>query len=114
MIRLTASGWAPASRPPTVTAPESGRARVVKMRIVVDLPAPLGPSRAKTEPAETSRLTPSSATTLSPYRLTRSRASIAADLPMFEVIPEKQGRSHSPQEQPPQGAPAPPPTSPKP
>ncbi len=39
-----------------------GREQVARMRTIVVLPAPLGPSRAKTEPASTARSTPSSAT----------------------------------------------------
>jgi hypothetical protein len=41
--------------------PESGRDRVVRIFMVVDLPAPFGPSSANTSPAATSKSIPSSA-----------------------------------------------------
>src|SRR5688500_12282427 len=52
---------------------------VVRMRTVVVLPAPLGPSRPSTVPAGTSRFTPSTAT-MSPNRLPRSSTKMAASL----------------------------------
>lgn len=50
--------------PATRASPESGRERVVRILMVVDLPAPLGPSRAKMDPLATVRFSPSSALTL--------------------------------------------------
>ena len=47
--------------PATRAAPLSGRDSVVRIRTVVDLPAPLGPSSPKMVPACTDRLRPSSA-----------------------------------------------------
>ena len=41
--------------------PASGGIRPVSMRIVVDLPAPLGPRKPKKQPRGTSRFTPSTA-----------------------------------------------------
>src|SRR5262245_10503347 len=43
------------------TRPESGRARPTSMRIVVVLPAPLGPRKPKTSPARTANDTPDTA-----------------------------------------------------
>ena len=45
-----------ASWPRTRAQPRSGGVRPLRMRMVVDLPAPLSPSRAKIEPAGTLRL----------------------------------------------------------
>src|SRR6185437_14310302 len=45
-------------RPKTLTAPASGRARPSSTSIVVDLPAPFGPSRATVSPATMSRSIP--------------------------------------------------------
>ena len=56
-------GVAHTSIPATVARPPSGRASVVRIRTVVDLPAPFGPSRPKTVPGSTEKLIPSSATT---------------------------------------------------
>ncbi len=50
--------------PVTRASPESGLDSVVRILMVVDLPAPLGPSKAKMEPLATVRLRPSSALTL--------------------------------------------------
>ena len=49
------------SWPSTLAEPPSGRSRVARIRTVVVLPAPLGPSRASTLPAGTARSTPASA-----------------------------------------------------
>jgi ABC-type multidrug transport system ATPase subunit len=66
--------------------PESARAvplvgvdRVVIIRTVVVLPAPLGPSRPRTDPWGTEKLTSSTAV-WSPNRLTRCSASIAREV----------------------------------
>src|ERR1044071_3357566 len=55
--------------------PEVGCSRPTIILIVVVFPAPFGPRKPNTSPAYTSKLTLSTAT-LSPYRLTSSRASI--------------------------------------
>jgi hypothetical protein len=49
----------------------AGVDRVVRILIVVDLPAPLGPSRPNTVPAGTEKLSPSRAVTF-PYLLDES------------------------------------------
>src|SRR5579859_3418532 len=68
MVSLTTS-W-----PKTSAAPESGGRRVTRMRIVVVLPAPLGPSRPKISPEVMSKLTPPTATTSLNFReMSRTR-----------------------------------------
>jgi hypothetical protein len=57
----TSIGWAAASTPKTATVPSSGFSRVVSIRMVVVLPAPLGPSRPNVSPAAICRSTPSTA-----------------------------------------------------
>ena len=64
---------APTSTPATDALPAVGRASPVRIRSVVVLPAPFGPSRPKTDPAGTSRSSPSSART-APNRFVRPRA----------------------------------------
>src|SRR6185503_20058470 len=68
--RLAASGSRARSRPAIVTRPEVGFSSPAMMRMVVVLPAPLGPRKPWISPAATSRLTPSTAVK-SPYFLTR-------------------------------------------
>src|SRR5271156_6476562 len=70
MLRLTSSGWVATSNPPTVARPEGGGRRPQRMRMVVDLPAPLGPRNPKISPGATSMETLSTATK-SPNFLTR-------------------------------------------
>ena len=60
------------SSPATRAVPASGESRVERIRTVVVLPAPLGPSTPSTVPGAASRSTPSSART-SPNDLTRPR-----------------------------------------
>jgi hypothetical protein len=45
----------------TVTLPEVGRSRPRIIRIVVDLPAPLGPRKPVTRPGSTVKVMPSTA-----------------------------------------------------
>ncbi len=59
----TLAGLARTSSPATMAVPESAWARVVRILTVVDLPAPFGPSRAKTVPVGTAKLSPSRART---------------------------------------------------
>src|SRR5512133_3210813 len=54
----------------------------VSMRIVVDLPAPLGPRKPKKLPRGTSRSTPSTAA-FEPYDFRRPRTRMAGDIPQF-------------------------------
>src|SRR6266852_8062971 len=66
------------SWPAMSTLPEVGASVVVRIEMVVVLPAPLGPRRAKNSPGSTSNEIPSTALTLPfRYRLTRSRTSMA-------------------------------------
>ncbi len=52
--RRSSSPWAHGSRPSTVARPESASSTPLSRRMVVVLPAPLGPSRASTSPRFTS------------------------------------------------------------
>ena len=49
------------SKPPTVTEPPDGGRKPVIMRMVVDLPAPLGPRKPSTSPRSTENETSSTA-----------------------------------------------------
>ncbi len=62
-------------RPPTSAAPSSGASNPRITRIVVDLPAPLGPTKPVTSPGRTTKDRPSTAT-VRPYRLRNPRTSI--------------------------------------
>ncbi len=73
----TRSGAAATSCPATSARPPSAGTSVERMLTVVVLPAPFGPSRAKTEPAGMRRSMPSR-TVLSPYALRRPVVVIAA------------------------------------
>src|ERR1700730_11067454 len=64
-------------RPSNSMLPEVGGARPISIRIVVVLPAPLGPRNPKKQPRGTSRSSPSTAA-LVPYTLRRLRVRIAA------------------------------------
>ena len=59
--RRTALASATMSRPPIVARPDVGVSVVVRIEIVVVLPAPLGPSSAKNSPAATANEIPSTA-----------------------------------------------------
>src|SRR5919204_91320 len=65
MWRRTSSRSLTTSWPATRAAPPVGLASVQSMLIVVVLPAPLGPRKPNTSPAETSKLTPATASTSS-------------------------------------------------
>src|ERR1700674_2836638 len=69
------SGSATTSSPAKRALPAVGCIRPQSMRMMVDLPAPLLPSRPKTSPRETVKLTPSTAVK-SPKRLTSPSTSI--------------------------------------
>jgi hypothetical protein len=58
----TFAGSRTTSYPATMTCPASGRDSVVSIRTVVVLPAPFGPSSAKTDPAGTCRSIPARTT----------------------------------------------------
>src|ERR1700683_2473818 len=83
--RRTLSACRAMSKPLTVAVPEVGAMSVVSIRMSVDLPAPFGPSKPKTSPSSTSKVTPLTAVN-SPKRLTRLRTSIAC----MELPPDRQ------------------------
>ena len=58
----TRSGARATSKPPTVARPALWRSKVTRIRTVVVLPDPFGPSSPNVSPAATEKLTPSSAT----------------------------------------------------
>src|SRR6185503_8492779 len=72
---LAASGSRARSRPLMNTRPDVGLRRPATTRMLVVLPAPLGPRKPWISPAATSRLTPSTAVK-APYLLTRSSTRI--------------------------------------
>jgi hypothetical protein len=86
MAARTASGSRATSWPAICTWPPSAPIRVDRMWMVVVLPAPLGPSRAKIVPSGTSRSMPSSTTCL-PKDLRSPVAAIAARDPMVAILP---------------------------
>src|SRR5579863_4940940 len=71
-------GYRATSKPATNARPSLGGSRVVSIRTIVVLPAPLGPSSPKTSPRRTSKLTWSTAVK-APKRLVRSLVCIAGD-----------------------------------
>src|SRR5713226_8481642 len=79
------------------THPDVGASVVVRMEIVVVLPAPFGPSRAKNSPGSTRRLTPSTALTFAfRYRLTwswTSTTALACDMLLLQSPLEARQRS---------------------
>ena len=77
MRRRASTGSSATDSPSISAAPRSGAIRVVSMRSVVVLPAPLGPSRPVTTPSAAEKETSSTAVTL-PKRLCRLRTSIMA------------------------------------
>src|SRR5438128_987008 len=70
MRARAATGSAATSTPPTRTRPVEGRRYPVITRMVVVLPAPLGPSSPSTSPAPMSKLTSVMASTRPKRRLT--------------------------------------------
>src|SRR5215467_6514182 len=86
MRRLTSIGLACTSRPHTDTSPEVGGMKPVIMRIVVDLPAPLGPRNPRTSPFPTSKETPSTAR-FAPNDLLRFWTLITAPLDIAQTRP---------------------------
>src|ERR1700733_2540200 len=70
MLRRISSACVTTARPPTLARPERGGRGAQRMRIAVDLPAPLGPRNPKISPRLTSIETLFTATK-SPKRLTR-------------------------------------------
>src|SRR4030081_1661211 len=80
MRRFTSIGFSCTSRPHTETAPALGGMKPVIIRMVVDLPAPLGPRKPSTSPLPTSKETPSTAS-FGPKDLLRFSTLITAPLP---------------------------------
>src|SRR5579884_739598 len=102
IARRTAAGSRTTSWPATVATPAVGAESVVSILTTVDLPAPFGPSRPKTEPAGIWRLMPRTASTPPLYVLTSSFASTArfcaagmATLPGHEKLFRRQTRYSS-------------------
>ena len=80
-MRLRASMESSATSCPSMSAlPRSGTISVVRMRNVVVLPAPFGPSRPVTTPSAAEKETSSTATT-GPNSLCKPRTSITAKAP---------------------------------
>src|SRR5260370_28241106 len=77
MLRRTSAFWWTISNPATRALPDVGGKSVVSILMVVLLPAPFGPSRPKTSPCSTSKLTLLTAV-YSPKRRTRLRTSMIA------------------------------------
>ena len=75
IVRRTAAGSRATSYPATVAVPDVGDSSVPSMRIVVVLPAPLGPSSPKTSPSAISNETPRTASTPPGNVLRKSRHS---------------------------------------
>src|SRR6185503_3033424 len=69
-MRFASIGDSTTSKPPTVTRPALGGMKPVIMRMVVDLPAPLGPRKPSTSPRSTVNEMPSTAR-LGPKAFTR-------------------------------------------
>src|SRR5580693_2896831 len=68
MLRRTVSRSRTTSYPATLAVPEVGSARVHRILMVVDFPAPFGPRKPKVSPAATSKSMPLTAS-ISPYFL---------------------------------------------
>src|ERR671911_579694 len=77
MCARASFAWRGSSCPSTVISPVSASAWPVRSRIVVDLPAPFGPSSPRQMPSGTSRSTPSTAV-IGPKVFLTPRNSIAA------------------------------------
>src|SRR5215471_9697608 len=75
------------SPPSRRAVPASALSRPSRTRIVVDLPAPLGPRKPCTSPAATSRSSPSSAR-VAPKVLTRPLTSIASTPGIVHLVHE--------------------------
>src|SRR5579875_231565 len=76
MLRRTVSRCLVTSCPATLAVPEVGSARVHRILIVVDLPAPFGPRKPNVSPPATSKSMPRTAST-SPYLFVSSLTEMA-------------------------------------
>ena len=83
----TLSACVAMSKPATWAWPPSGSSRVVRIRTIVVFPAPLRPSSAQTLPADTSKLTSTSAC-VSPKERARCCAEIAKVVIDSSVVSE--------------------------
>src|SRR5215510_14877151 len=88
MLHRTVSRSRTTSCPATLAVPEVGSARVHRILIVVDLPAPFGPRKPKVSPAETSQSMPRTAS-ISPYLLVSALTEIAAVTPASPPPPRR-------------------------
>src|SRR6266568_2218202 len=93
MRRFTSIGFSCTSSPHTETAPALGGMKPVIMRIVVDLPAPLGPRKPITLPFPTSNETPSTAR-FGPKDLLRFSTLITA--PLQNICTDRHGSAEVP------------------
>src|SRR5262249_42473159 len=84
MVWRTLRGSRATSKPATVAVPASARNKVARMRTAVVLPAPFGPSIAKTVPSRALRSIPARAW-VDPNLLVRAWASIAYVMPAIVV-----------------------------
>src|SRR5205085_11458898 len=90
ICRRTEAGSLRTSTPAIRTPPDVGTSVVVRMEMVVVLPAPLGPRRAKNSPAPTPKLMLSTALCGAPrYRLTRRSTSTTSDASRILEDPSK-------------------------
>src|SRR5579871_6188240 len=78
MRRLTSMGFSTTSKPATFALPSVGGRKQVRMRMVVVLPAPLGPRKPTICPFSTSKEMLSTATVRA-YRLVRPSTLIICD-----------------------------------
>src|SRR6202522_1262454 len=76
MLRRTVSRSRTTSWPATLAEPVVGSARVHRILMVVDLPAPFGPRKPNVSPAATSKSMPRTAS-ISPYFLVSALTEIA-------------------------------------
>src|SRR5271156_1950075 len=91
----TRRAWRATSKPATQALPSLGGSSVVSIRTNVVLPAPLGPSRPKTSPRRTSKLTLSTAVNW-PKRLLRPSTLMAKEVaPSFDIALERDFRGHA-------------------
>lgn len=81
-------------RPPMSARPSSGVSRPSTALIVVDLPAPFGPTKPVICPGSTVKDSPSTATVL-PNRLRRSWTSIVASLMLSEIRDRRASSRHA-------------------
>src|SRR5882762_1879094 len=93
MRRFTSIGFSCTPSPHTETLPALGGMKPVIMRMVVDLPAPLGPRNPSTSPVPTSKETPSTAR-FEPKDLLRFSTLITA--PLQNTYTDRHGSAEVP------------------